>query len=255
MNKGVRIAIAVVCAGVLCFSGYKVYSTLADYRKADVLYGAVQQEYVQEVSPPVTPSDSAEQTEQEKSTAPIRVDFAGLTAQNEDVVGWLYCPDTVVNYPVVQAEDNKTYLHADLSGEYLRSGTLFADCDNVAPLQNRNYIVYGHSMKNGSMFGSLLKYKKQSHYDQHPVWYYLTPDGDYGVELIAGCVVYTTRDIYTPTLNTKVMMKELSVLEEMSTFQSTATYTEEDSFITLSTCSYEFNNARYVLVGKLVPLN
>jgi sortase B len=247
-----------VCFAVFCFSGYKVISLLADYRKADVFYESVQQEYVQVVpttQPTSHPAEQTAPTDQTKSSAPIRVDFSGLLSVNKDVVGWLYCPDTVVNYPVVQAGDNKTYLHADLSGEYLRSGTLFADCDNEGPVQNRNYIVYGHSMKNGSMFGMLLDYKKQSYYDQHPVWYYLTPDGNYRIELIAGCVVKTTRDIYTPILNAKVMVRELGVLEEMSTFQSETTYTEEDSFITLSTCSYEFNNARYVLVGKLIPLN
>lgn len=218
------------------------------------MYETVQQEYVEQVV--TTATTKEEQQEDKRSSAPIRVDFPGLTSQCEDVVGWLYCPDTVVNYPVVQAEDNDTYLHADLSGEYLRSGTLFVDCENHAqPFVEKNYIVYGHSMKNGSMFGALLKYKKQSYYDDHPVWYYLTPDRDYRVELIAGMVVKTHRDIFTTTLNSTAMLKELSVLQEYSTFQSDVTYSDEDAFITLSTCSYEFNNARYVVVGKLVPLN
>lgn len=243
-------------AGVLLFSGYQVFSVLNEYQQADTLYESVQQEFVEIV--PTTTLTFAEQPEESKKTssAPIRVDFPGLLSHNGDVVGWLYCPDTVVNYPVAQAEDNNTYLHADLSGEYLRSGTLFLECENTPqPMVQNNYIVYGHSMKNGSMFGALLKYKKQSFYDEHPVWYYLTPDRDYRIELIAGAVVKTHRDIFTTTLNDVAMVKELSVLKEMSTFTSDVTYTDEDAFITLSTCSYEFNDARYVVVGKLVPLN
>lgn len=244
-------------AGVLTFSGYKVFSVLTEYQQADNLYESVQQEFVEEVVATTTTSEQKEDKQDDKpSSAPIRVDFPGLLSRNEDVVGWLYCPDTSVNYPVVQAEDNDTYLHADLSGEYLRSGTLFVDCDNrPQPMIDKNYIVYGHSMRNGSMFGALLKYKKQSYYEEHPVWYYLTPDGDYRVELIAGTVVRTQRDIFTATLNGIVMCRELGVLQKYSTFESDVTYSEEDSFITLATCSYEFSDARYVLVGKLVPLN
>ncbi len=245
-------------SGLLLFSGYKVICVLGEYQQADSLYETVQQEYV-EVVPTTTKSTSTGEQQEEEieppSLAPIRVDFPGLISQNEDVVGWLYCPDTVVNYPVVQGEDNDTYLHADLSGEYLRSGTLFVNSTNdPQPMVDKNYIVYGHSMKNGSMFGVLLKYKKQSFFDQHPVWYYLTPNGDYRIELIAGAVVRTHRDIYTATLNGVVMTKELGVLQELSTFRSEVPYTEEDAFITLSTCSYEFSDARYVVVGKLVPL-
>ncbi len=253
LYKFLRIVLLVVFSGVLVFSGYKVVSVLNEYQQADTLYESVQQEFMEVVT---TTTATGEQPEENQSSAPIRVDFPGLVSQNEDVVGWLYCPDTVVNYPVVQAEDNDTYLHADLSGEYLRSGTLFVDCENhPQPAADKNFIVYGHSMKNGSMFGALLKYKKQSFYDQHPVWYYLTPDGDYRVELIAGAVVGVKRDIFTTTLNEKAMVKELGVLQELSTFTSGVTYTEEDAFITLSTCSYEYDDARYVVVGKLVPIN
>ena len=259
MNTILRVVLLIVLAGVLVFSGYQVFSVLKEYQQADTHYETVQQEFVEVVTTTTTTVTNTEQQKEEaedKSLAPIRVDFPGLLSRNEDVVGWLYCPDTVVNYPVVQADDNDAYLHADLSGGYLRSGTLFVECENdPQPMVQNNYIVYGHSMKNGSMFGVLLKYKKQSFYDEHPVWYYLTPDQDYRIELIAGTVVKTHRDIFTPILNDVAMAKELSVLKELSTFKSEVSYGDEDAFITLSTCSYEFDNARYVVVGKLVPLN
>lgn len=254
MKKYVKPALLILLSGVFILSGYQVISTIGEYHQAENLYKSLQQEFVKPAVPTAVTDAAGDSDEKPKSTAPIQVDFPELLSRNRDVVGWLYCPDTVVNYPVVQAADNETYLHTDLYGDYLRSGTLFADCNNEKPMVEKNYIVHGHSMKDGSMFDVLLDYKRQSFYDRHPVWYYLTPEENYRIELVVGCVVYSTRDIYTPSVNAEVMMRELGVLEDMSTFQSATTYSEEDCFVTFSTCSYEFDTARYVLVGKLVPM-
>ena len=97
------------------------------------------------------------------------------------------------------------------------------------------------------MFGTLVKYKKQSYYDAHPTLYFLTPEHNYIIELIAGAVVKRDSDIYqtAPADNT------ISDIMIKSTFNSTVEIGKGENIITLSTCSYEFNNARYVVVGKL----
>ena len=119
------------------------------------------------IIPDETDSDD---TEPPKATElPISIDFDSLLSRNKDVIGWLYCPDTVINYPVVQGENNDQYLRKDLDGKYLVSGTLFADYRNGALGEDANYIIYGHNMKNGTMFSLLAKYKQQSYYDKHPV--------------------------------------------------------------------------------------
>ena len=92
------------------------------------------------------------------------------------MTGWLYCPDTALNYPVVQGKDNIKYLQRDLDGKYLASGTLFVDFENGALGEDTNYIIYGHNMKNGTMFAQLSGYKSQEFYDAHPYAMLLTPN-------------------------------------------------------------------------------
>ena len=167
--------------------------------------------------------------------------------ENSDIIGWIYCPDTPINYPVVKGKDNNQYLRTDLKGKYLVSGTIFADYRNGNVGADSNYIVYGHNMKNSTMFGTLVKYKEQSYYDAHPILYFLTPDKNYIIELCAGAVVKRDSDIYKTTLNDNTVADFIA----KSTFKSTVTIEKGENIITLSTCSYEFNNARYVLIAKL----
>lgn len=249
MKRKICIALAVVFAAVFVFSAVNLCLTIADYQQAEELYNDVQVQYVS----PVTKSSTPEQDESTEEEL-ISVDFDGLLSSNADVVGWLYAPDTNINYPVVQAKDNETYLHKGLNGKYLRSGTLFADYRNNSPMEDCNYIVYGHSMKNGSMFGMLLHYKKQSYYDKHPVWYYLTPEQNYRVELFAGRVVKTNHLIYQMDIDEAEFADYLQECISNSTFESDVEIDDSDAIITLSTCSYEFDQARYVVLGKLVPI-
>ena len=197
---------------------------------------------MQEVEPTTEPN-----SEEEKIHVPISIDFDALKHENSDIIGWIYCPDTPINYPVVKGKDNNQYLRADLKGNYLISGTIFADYRNGEIGEDPNYIVYGHNMKNSTMFGTLVKYKEQSYYEAHPVLYFLTPENNYIIELCAGAVVKRDADIYqtTPMENT------VSNIIDKSTFNSNIEIAEGDKIITLSTCSYEFDNARYVLIGKL----
>ena len=102
-------------------------------------------------------------------------------------------------------------------------------------------------MKNGTMFSSLTKYKSQSYYDEHPVLYLYTPDGDYRIELIAGFVSKPTGEVYNTDQTYEQILKYCS----RSTFRSTVTLRDDEMYITLSTCSYEYENARYVVIGKM----
>lgn len=249
MRKILRIFIIVLLAGVLVFSVFMIIKTMWEYSEADNIYESLQNEFV-ETNQENTDTDDTESNAELVEIAPISVDFASLQEQNSDIVGWLYCPDTPVNYPVVQGKDNNQYLRADLNGKYLVSGTVFADYRNGAVGEDANYIVYGHNMKNGTMFGSLVKYKEQSYYDEHSVLYYLTPDDDYKVELCVGLVVKRDSVIYSPNPEEMEFAEFLTYAKKHSTFQSDVEITEDDTLITLSTCSYEYNDARYIVIGK-----
>lgn len=238
-----QTALIAILIFTFIFSAFNVIKIIHDYKTAEKSNTELQERFVQEVEL-TTESIATEEVIQ----MPISIDFDTLKQENSDIVGWIYCPDTPINYPVVKSNNNTQYIHADLKGKYLVSGTIFADYRNNEVGVDKNYIVYGHNMKNGTMFGTLVKYKEQSYYDAHPKLYFLTPKNNYIIELFAGTVVKHDADIY----QTKLKSNTIADIIDKSTFNSSLEITTEDNIITLSTCSYEFNNARYVLIGKLI---
>ena len=254
MRKAVRVILILLLLGILVFASYMAIKEVREYEEAEQLYEDLQEEFVEtKPSKDTEPDETTEQTEPVE-VAPITVDFTSLLEQNSDVVGWIYCQYTPINYPVVQTEDNDRYLRRDLNGKYLVSGTVFVDYRNGEIGEDANYIVYGHNMKDGSMFSSLEKYKEQAYYDEHPILYYLTPDEDYKIELYAGLVVKRDALIYVPNPDETGFAEFLHNAKESSTFLSEVEITDNNTIITLSTCSYEYENARYIVVGKLLRL-
>lgn len=188
-------------------------------------------------------------------TAPIRIDFEALLRENADIVAWIYCPDTPINYPVVQSEDNSYYLRKAVNGTRNSAGTLFLDHRNADDFSDVNSVIYGHNMRNDSMFGTLTEYKDQEYYEQHPVIYLLTPENDYKVELFAGYTTPSDSAIYDiPMLNGKTAEEIMGSLAS-STFTAETVPESGDHVLTLSTCSYEYDNARYVVTGVLKKLS
>lgn len=185
---------------------------------------------------------------------PISVDFDALTAENSDTVAWLYSAGTPINYPIVQRDNNDYYLRRGFNGKYNYYGTLFADYRTSGDFSGKNTLVYGHNMKNAEMFGSLIKYKEQEYFDAHPNMWLLTPSGSYVVKLLAGIEVPGTSGIFDAIINpeqAEIVIKD-AILN--STFKSDYIYSENDRFITLSTCSYDYADARYIIIGKLENL-
>ena len=251
----------VLCLGVFSFAAYQLY----DYwHEAQQREGYTQQlaDAVVTVAPSApekTPAkELAEEVlpEQEKKPplTPITVNFDRLQQENEDVVGWLYSPDTPLNYPVAQAENNDYYLRRLLDGSYNYGGTLFMDYRCDAAAGDWCTTIYGHSMQDDTMFGSLLDYKKQSYYDEHPVLWYFTPGQAYKVELIGGYLTNAYSEVYEAPENAEQRDAVAARVKNNSTFVSNVTWEADTRLLMLSTCSYETEDSRYVLLGKLVPV-
>lgn len=241
MKKAAYYGVLAVLACVFLFSAYKVGAYFLEQRRSQKDTDQVKQ-YMQVQ----TPQSGTEETQQ----APITVDFEAMKQINPDIVAWLYIPDTRLNYPIVQAADNDYYLHRLLNGDYNLNGTIFMDYLNKADFSDANTLIYGHNMKSGNMFGEMTNYKKQSFYDQHSTAYLLTPDQNYKLELVAGVVLSDDAEIYQHGFSQSL----LDFCRSHSTFQSTVEASAQDRFVTLSTCSYEYDNARFVVLGKLVPI-
>lgn len=183
----------------------------------------------------------------------ISIDFDTLRQVNADAAAWLYCPDTPIDYPVMSANDYNWYLYHLPDGTYNANGSLFLDYNGPMDFSGDLSIIYGHNMKSDRMFGSLTDYKSQAYFEQHPYIYLYTPEGSYRVDLIYGCVVSAGewRDrAFMFDINLDAL---LSYAEYNTTFESGLSRTEGDRVLALSTCSYEFDDARYVVLGLLRP--
>ena len=182
--------------------------------------------------------------------SPIQVDFDKLDDVNNNIQAWIYLNDSNINYPIVQGNDNNYYLSKTVDGDYNPNGSLFIDYRNSKDFSDPNTYIYGHNMKNDTMFGDLEKYKKQEYYDNHKEMYILTRKNQYKLEVFAG---YTTEDgseIYNFIGNdSNERLIELAMSK--SDFSSDVKVDYNDKVVVLSTCSYDYENARYVLIGVL----
>lgn len=255
----VRTVLILFFVAVFLFSSMKLYGIYAEYEHGTKSYEEITEQYISSIADAEgTEPDSTENPNliEPLETTPITVDFDALLEENSDVVGWLYCEDTPINYPIVQSKDNDYYLRRLLDGTWNIAGTIFMDYRNTSDFSDWNSIIYGHNMNNDSMFGTLQDYKKQEYYEEHPVLYLLTPTQDYKIQLISG---YTTPATEAKTYGFPDSIEGRDELIEnavqRSTFEAEVQIGEENRIITLSTCAYEYEDARYVLVGILEPLN
>ena len=187
-----------------------------------------------------------------------RVDLSLLRQFNEDAVAWLTSPDTVIDYPVAHGDNNDYYMYHLLNGKFSYNGTLFVDADNLGDFSDKNTVIYGHHMASGKMFASLVGYKDQKYYDEHPVMYLYTPTCDYAVEVFAGYIVHAEESQKYAFMvgyeDDEAFLDAVRQAKEASTFRCDVEVLPEDRIVTLSTCTYETYNARYVVQGKLTPL-
>lgn len=271
-SKWLRRGLMILLLGVFLFSAGGAWTILHQYHEGDALYESIAKEFTvaaeeetgsaEEADTPDETSsaqksegNTAKRKSSDETDAPLRINFDALLAANPDIVGWIYCKGTVINYPVVQAADDDYYLHRDFKRNYSIFGSIFQEAENRRGFQDANNILYGHHMRNGSMFASLENWMKQSYYEQHPYMWLMTPNGDYRVDLVAGYTTSATSDTYTVfQYNDVDFSAYLKEKVAQSNFRSRVTVDPEARFVVLSTCAYVFNNARYVLHGQLVPV-
>lgn len=199
--------------------------------------------------------NSAENGEGVSEALIPKIDFEGLCEINAQTVGWIYCPDTTISFPVVQGEDNDYYLKHMFNGKANPDGSIFLDSANASDFSDSHSIIYGHHMNSGAMFAPLLEYKKQEFYEEHPQMFLMSPDGDYTVEIFAGYVADVAADAWDIDFSTEEEYGEWIEQSASKSWISTGILPDSsDRILTLSTCSYEFDNARFVLLGVLRPV-
>lgn len=189
--------------------------------------------------------------------------FDKLKALNSDVVGWLTIPNTEVNNPVYQTIDNQYYVTHDMDKQSNSYGALFLDyrCDINPMSLSQNQIIYGHNMRYGAMFGTLKEYRSLDFYKSNPLIYFDSLYEQRVYKIFAVMIVNDTEDetfgypysAYRTTFTSEDDFKDwIQHSRDRSLFDIPVDVTEEDEIISLSTCCYDYDNARFVVMGRLV---
>ena len=238
------LIIMAAALGVFLYAGYQLLTIFTEYRAGEEEY-AQMLEYVD-----VSGMDSEEEDESTDSIeaqlaleAPIQVDFQNLQKVNEDIVGWIYMEAIPsISYPIVQGEDNEYYLRHTVEGKRNSAASIFMDFRNKNDYSDANTIIYGHNMKNQTMFGLLKQYKNAETCASSPYFWILTPERDYRYEIFSVREVSELDDMYAlHSTDADTFKSYLENTQAGSLVPFQHTFDGNEKIITLSTCT---TNAR-----------
>ncbi|MEK5475755.1 class B sortase [Paenibacillus sp. FSL R5-0407] len=247
-----RLLMGVCLLGVLS-SVYILFVSQREYTRGDAAYAQVRTLLEEQHETELRPDSVSEASVVAEAR---QVDFTALRQINADAVAWITAEESVIDYPVVQGKDNDYYLNHLFTGQKNKLGSLFVDYRTPGDFSGKSTVIYGHNMKDGSMFASLTDYRDQAYYDEHSVMQLYTPDGSYSIEFFAGILADGDYEFLRLEFDDdRDFLEYIGELKVESTFQSEVDVQAEDRIVVLCTCSYEFNNARYALFGKLIPLD
>lgn len=229
--------ILVAAIVVFCVSAFKLLQIGKGYKDGQSEY-----EKVRDVA--IKSADDKEK---------FRVDFDELMKINDDTVGWIrfYKEPSQINYPVVQGEDNDLYLHKTFSANENTLGAIFVDAAASSDFTDKNTIIYGHRMKDGSMFRKLEEYKDKDFWKENPYFYIYTPDGkEITYKIYSVGQVLDTSDTYLTSFAGKEdYQKFLDMTMKETDYDTGVKVTTDDTIVTLSTCTAASDEHRFVVRG------
>lgn len=233
----VFLVIAIVCLGILASYGVDILMSIRDNGKAKSL---------------VTSQVGARPDG-------VQLKYAKLYDQNHDVRGWITIPGTNIDYVVMQSTDNDFYLRRDWLKNYSRHGVPFLDYHCNVKNLTADTIVYGHNMKDSLMFHDLTKYEDVSFYNQEPIVTFNTIYKDAQWKIFAAFITNASPangDVFNyliPTFaNDGDFTNFITLVRERSLFNTSVDVKPGDKILTLSTCEYQFEDARMVVMARLV---
>lgn len=190
-------------------------------------------------------------------------EYVELYKANSDIIGWVKVDDTKIDYPIMQTQDDpEHYLHLDFDEEYAASGTPFMDAGSDVFIPTSNFLIYGHNMKNGTMFHDLLKYESKEFYDEHKTFAFDTiykgGQGEYQVIAAAYSKIYPKDSTkfkyyqYAGITTESEFNEYVSGVKALSIYDTGVTAEYGDQLVTLSTCAYHTEEGRFFVVAKRV---
>ena len=205
---------------------------------------------------------STQDTQQETASEPEKqASYRNLYLENADMVGWIQIEGTNIDYPVMQTPADPTYyLKHDFEKNYTDYGCPFmqADCDALAP--SDNLIIYGHNMKDGSMFADLAKYRNKDFWQAHKTVWFDTELGSSAYEIFA--VIHTTVQadaadaflfyLFVDAASTEEFADYVSACQVRALYDTGMSAQYGDKLLTLSTCDNITDNGRWLVIAKRI---
>jgi|SRR5690625_2730968 len=246
MKKILSVILTVACLGVFIYASQGLITTALDYYENRQVMGDLQETFY---------DVEMDKNERNNNSQTIRSGFDTLLEENEDLVGWITMEGTQIDYPIVQAGDNVEYLTRNFYKDDNRAGSIFMDFRNDIESAGENTILYGHRMKDGSMFEQLSKYQDAEFFEAHQTFQFDTLYDSYEAEIFA--VYATTTDfnyIQTDFANDEEYEQLIKNIEAESIYETDVEVSASDQIITLSTCDYvlDEDKGRLVVQAKLV---
>lgn len=260
----------IICICILIFAGSltKLIMIFHEYNSAKSEYVDIEGEFTadtpveEDVTGTAIATESSvvvEQPDEDGKTSkfvftPLNVDFASLKKVNKDVVGWIQFETFSLSYPIVQDSGNNYYLTHTFKKQENKSGAIFIGPANKSNFQDTNTIIFGHNMKNGTMFGLLGRYKEKEYYKYNPYFRIYTPNGTQRYQIFSVYKAAVNGSAYTIWSNTggEEYKKWITGLKKNSMYDTGVSVSETDTIVTLSTCITGEDSKRLVIQAKRI---
>lgn len=236
--------ILIIAIGVFCYSGVQLFTIYKGYNEGEEEYEEI-----------ATQAVSIENVNGEEK---FTVDFDALKKMNSDVVGWIRFEEpAIINYPVVQGEDNYEYLDKTFQGYSNTVGTIFVNYYNNPDFEDNNTIIYGHRMNNETMFNKLKEYRDEEFWKKHPYFYIYTPDGrEMKYTIYSVGEVHEASDMYNFNYTQGNTFGEFILAsQECSLYDTEVNVNTRDKIVMLSTCIKGKDEYRLVVFGVRTDVN
>ncbi len=258
--KKFRIAGIIFLILAVLLGGAAVYK-YQEEKNAGKEYEKIREEAVQEDEPLPEGEEPGETARDPEPAVEIPIDFRSLQAQNPDVYAWIRVPGTEVDYPILQSpDDNSYYLDHDINRTEAAAGAIFTENYNTKTFEDPNTVIYGHDMKNGTMFQSLHRYMDRSFFDANRDVTIYMPDKILHYRIFAAYLYdnrhllmsfdFWNKEEYQQYLNSIFSMRDMNAFVDTS-----MEVTNEDKIITLSTCYAGISSQRYLVQAVLVSID
>ena len=244
MKKPIFVILLLCFAAVIAYSGYRIWLIQDDYNR---------EKQIRDIAMVYKPNVGIDlgdiQNMESQAEYIVNLSIVDLREAHPDAIGWITIPNTNIDYPFVQSGDNDYYLHRDINGDRAAVGSIFMEHNCSSDFSSPNTIIYGHHMKNESMFGTLKYFNDKTFFEQNEHGFIYLPYENLKLEFFAYMVVSPNdREIYSVELSDTYF----DYVKQNARYYRELGLAEGDKIVTISTCAYEFDNARMVLLARVV---